>query len=224
MKTVLVTSLYGDYDILRRVPIKRAHFDGQYCVTDQLTTTTNWTLITESDGGMHPRLAAKRAKCMPWNYVDADVSIWVDASARILLGNYLKNYCLDLLKTNDIVVWKHWSDRTDIREEAEFCYQWPKYSSQPLLNQVDYYKNLGLPTPSGLWECGLVAMNHHNPKVRGFGFEWFNNQKNWSMQDQLSFPYLVWKHDLKVGADMTRPEAWDIIQYHDHNRKSYEDE
>jgi hypothetical protein len=67
-------------------------------------------------------------------------------------------------------------------------------------------------------------MNHHNSKVRGFGFEWFNNQKNWSMQDQLSFPYLVWKHDLKVGADMTRPEAWDIIQYHDHNRASFEDE
>lgn len=218
--TILITALFGEYDNLRRVPTKRCYFDNAVCVTDR-QLHTNWNLITESNQ-LHPRLAAKRAKCTPWHYVDAGVTIWLDASASIINGNHLKSYCLDLLATNDIVVWKHWSDRKDIMEEAMFCKDWPKYQDQPLIEQVEHYRARGLPYPSGLWECGLVAMRH-TPKMKEFGEDWLYHNQMWSLQDQLSFPYLAWKHDLKIGAPKTRLEV-DFIAYHKHNRSSYEDE
>ena len=47
---------------------------------------------------VHPRLAAKVAKCSPWEYtdVDVDVAIWIDGCVEIHTADFV-SWCLDFL-------------------------------------------------------------------------------------------------------------------------------
>ena len=199
MNIALITSIYGGYDTLRALPPEHG-FSEAICVTDSPDLASpGWTVIVRPSGSdLDPRLAAKEAKCLPWEFTTLGSSVWIDGSMQVQSGA-LCAVAETYLSMWDLVVRQHPSGRVDVFEEAEFCQTVIKYNTMPLLEQVDNYKRRGLPVGSGLWECGVILRNHTS-LLQQFGLEWYVQQARWSVQDQLSFPYLCWKYGVVPGA------------------------
>ena len=168
MKTIVYTAIYGDYDDVKVQPVEVKLF----------------TEATHPRKELHPRMKAKYFKCNS-HKLDCDVSIWIDGSAVIRTPDFVQ-WCLDQLGDGDIALIKH-PDRDCIYDEANFCQFMPKYQGVPVLGQVEEYRKQGYPAHNGLWACGLL-IRRHNDKVKRFNKLWWEHNKKYTYQDQLSFP------------------------------------
>ena len=199
MTVALVSAIFGGYDHPKPLPADHG-FDDAVLVTDVAVEVRGWrTVVWPSD--LPPRLAAKRAKCVPWEFTDADCSVWIDGAYAV--NDWMLRVAVDRhLEDADLVVSAHWEDRDDVAAEAAWCADWPKYADQPLRQQVAHYRAAGLPTPSGLYACGTVARRHTAQQV-ALGVAWLWECHQWSIQDQVSFPYVCWR------AGIT-PATWEV--------------
>jgi hypothetical protein len=184
----LVTSIYGDYDTLTDPPEQEGVTD-YVAVVDHLQSgaCSLWRQVVEPRPHMHPRLAAKVAKCCPGLYTDAEFTVWVDGSARLKNPRVAK-WAVDQLGTEHAAHFAH-PDRDDIYPEAIVSMGMGKYTGQLLMEQVDHYRQLGLPTSSGLWATGFIA----RPAWSGNNVAWLTEQTRWTYQDQISLPFVYWQ-------------------------------
>lgn len=200
MTTAIITAIYGGYDYLSELPDGHG-FDEAICVTDNPDLQPDtWTIVYKPKPDLHPRLAAKYPKMTPWLYTDADVAVWLDGSAKIIDSGF-KQACLDALGEEDIVVWKHpeRNQRNCLYDEATYCAGWPKYRDWPIGKQVAHYEDQGMPRGFGLYACGTIVWRK-TPQAHEFGLNWLQENLAWSIQDQVSLPYLVWKHKPRLAT------------------------
>jgi hypothetical protein len=65
-----------------------------------------------------------------------------------------------LLQDHELVLTDHPEDRDCAYQEAEHCWDWPKYRDEPLREQVAQYRSEGMPEHFGLWAAGCIARRH----------------------------------------------------------------
>jgi hypothetical protein len=186
----LVTAIYGDYDALQPLPDTHG-FDRAICVTDNPgLEAAGWEVLCKPTGEA-PILAAKLPKMRPFDFVTEDVAVWLDGSF-IVKDRGWRDFCVNAVEGVDLVAWPHPDTRGCLYKEAAFCDWWPRYQPYPIREQVEHYRSEGMPEGFGLWACGgLVWRNSDGAKA--FGEAWLQEQYAWSIQDQVSFPYLLWK-------------------------------
>lgn len=208
----------GNYD--KPKPLPEGHgFDRAVLVTDVPTWVDGWqVVVVPSDE--HPRLAAKVAKMLPWLWVDDDRSLWLDGSFEVLPG--LRDVVDEHLTDADVVAWRHPSGRLDAYEEAEFSAGYSKYLPvrDAMAAQVADYRRAGLPPASGLWECGMLA-RRHTEEVRRHGQAWLQQVRRYTIQDQVSFPFVNWARGVEVApwrADSHWSCGW--VRWHAHRDES----
>lgn len=195
MSLAIVTSVYGDYDPLR--PLKDTGFDEAICVTDNPDLQVEgWTMAVDPQQES-PRLAAKRPKMMPWIYADCDSVVWIDASFSVSDGfsDWVKGH----LVKDDFVVWRHPEGRFGIEQEVDVCWFFDKYRDQPMREQLAFYLSQGMPTEWGLFACGTIGYNVTG-EVKEFAERWYEENRKWTLQDQVSLPYLLWDTGMPFGV------------------------
>jgi hypothetical protein len=141
---------------------------------------------------------------LPFDYVKSGMAVWIDAAFEIT-GEGFREFCEQALGDKDLVVWEHpdsWN-RSCLYDEANYCQDWPKYASWPIRNQTTHYRAEGMPEKFGLWACGAIVWRNSD-KARSFGHAWHEENLRWSIQDQVSFPYLVWKLKPNFGVFPSR--------------------
>lgn len=192
MATALITALYGDFEPVR--PLRPDHgFDDAVCVTDNPELVAEGWRIVVAPSEEHPRLAAKTPKMMPFDFVKAEIAVWIDAAFQVVSPDF-RSFCEETLANHDLIVWEHpdlWH-RSDLYQEANYCQDWPKYNQWPIREQTAHYRAEGMPEGFGLWACGALVWRN-NDKARQFGHAWLEENRRWSIQDQVAFPYLAWK-------------------------------
>ena len=146
---------------------------------------------------MPSRLASKIVKFRPDQFVPTSLSVWVDASMRDP-DNWLYDACTEKLNKGDFVLFRH-PDRTSIVDEVVASRESPKYDQFPLEKQIDFYLNSGFQDDVGLFACGVIA-RRHSSEISEFGNAWLLENMRWSIQDQISFSYLISKRALTVGV------------------------
>jgi len=104
-------------------------------------------------------------------------------------------------------------------EEAAYCQDWPKYAGQPIRQQVQAYRERGMPGQYGLWACGTLLW-HHTAKAQAFGERWLSEQHEWSIQDQISLPYLLWSSDIHFEPFHGHQYLNQYLRWHSHRRGS----
>lgn len=196
MRVALISSVYGAYDPVR--PVGDWGFDDAVLVTDGPVQADGWRVHVEPSKDA-PRLAAKRAKMLPWMFTDCDAAVWIDASIEITDGPGLRKAVEPLLAQRDLWVWQHPEGRTDIRQEGPVCWDWPKYRDYPIRQQIAHYESEGLPVGWGLFACGVIAWRFTDAAKR-FGNQWLDEQYRWSIQDQISLPFLLWREGFRFGT------------------------
>lgn len=192
----VLTSLYGDYDPV--LPPRPQHRDGiEYlCITDgQSEVPAPWHPIIEPRPHLHPRMAAKVARCRPDYYTAAETTIWLDASARLGRGDSV-DLLVDALGDGQIAQFTH-PERDNVTAEAEVSAGMRKYHGQPMAAQCAHYRAEGM--HGGLWATGCIV-RRNTDQLRAFGNTWLTEMMRWSWQDQLSEPYALWLHQLAPVA------------------------
>lgn len=195
MKLAVVQSCYGGIDSLLDSPRQSVEPDEWVMVTDGDIHPETHRHVMQPRPWMHPRLAAKHAKMQPFDYVDADVAIWLDTGA-VIKSEHLIETGLEVLGDADMALWQH-PERGNIHDEATCSAAMGKYDGQHTRQQAAHYIAQGL--PPGLWATGFIVWRN-SERTRRMGAHWLAECVRWSMQDQLSFPYVAWMHDVDVNA------------------------
>lgn len=140
---------------------------------------------------LSPRKQARKFKMLPHKYLqDYDAWIWMDNSCLFkynpadLFEYYMNGY--------DICLHEH-CDRTNIEQEANIIIQRKLDKSDIVNEQIERYKHEKY-KDQGLFETGIL-MRRNNNIVNNFNEMWWDQINNYSIRDQLSFPYVLWKYD-----------------------------
>jgi hypothetical protein len=198
----ILTAIYDGYDSLKPV-LPQAGVDVEWIVVTDTPPPAEladgYTIVHEPRPGMHPNRAAKRPKYKPWRYTEAPVSLWVDASFRVVSPLFAVEATAGLTDDEPIAQFPHpWRDC--LFTEAEESARLAKYAGEPVLEQADAYRRAGHPEGWGLWATGVMG-RRHTEQVCDLGARWLEETARWSFQDQISQPFVL----REVGL---RPQAW----------------
>lgn len=187
------TSIFGDADDPKTHPS---------------TDGVDYILFTDKDRGgqgvrvseakySNNRMSAKWYKVFPHICLpEYRYTIFLDGSLQIKDPTY----CIQALKyigEDGIGLWKH-PDRTDLTEECKASKPMTKYSNTLVIEQGEHYSKEGVPKNAGMWCTGTIVRDNWNPRMREAMELYMKEMEKWTYQDQISFPYIVWKMGLKI--------------------------
>ncbi len=181
VKVAVVSSVYGEYDA-PAVPVEQIMPVEYVLVTDREYEAGPWKVVVEPRPQLHPRLAAKVAKCRPDLYADADIYIWLDASVDINSPTCVTNLIAQL-RDAPLAQFRHHSNHT-LRIEMRVAGGMPKYQGLPIRRQGDHYISEGFDGNSVLWETGCIVYRRDTPSI--LGPAWLAEQVRWTYEDQIS--------------------------------------
>jgi len=145
---------------------------------------------------LHPRMQAKYFRTHPYDYLDWDIVIYLDSTARLLKEDSIEHIVKEFLPKSDIMTFKH-PLRNCIIDEMKFSIDVPKYKWLPLKEQVQFYLDKWFPRNYWLTATGMIVTRKSNYRIREFLNDWRKECLEWTYQDQLSLDYLVWKNRIK---------------------------
>ena len=225
MRICVYTAVYGGYDNLKRWPQQTVDVD-LICFTDEARSDSNngWRIVRASPAG-HPRMRAKYFKILShrvfpngrlaWRYnrVQAllrgrtryDVLIWVDGSVQVRSHRFVEEF-VGQIGPSGWAMFRH-PDRDCIYDELGASLPMEKYRDQPLDRQVVSYRAEGYPAHCGLMACGLIARHARDHRHRRINNAWWQENRRWSYQDQLSLPVVLWR--MGYACEMVALNLWD---------------
>lgn len=188
---VIYTATSGGVDALLEPGHKIPGVD-YICFTDSPGMTSKvWTFRPLESEETDPVRRAKAPKLLPHRYFpEYEWSLWVDANTRIRAD--LEHFIIQHLAEARMSAFKH-PDRKCVYVEADACLDQGKDDPTNIWNQIRRYKREGMPKDYGMAECNILLRHHNDPSVVEFMEAWWDEVKNGSRRDQLSFPYLRWK-------------------------------
>jgi hypothetical protein len=152
---------------------------------------------------MSPRLRGKIPKMIVWeDHPGYDYYIWMDSSFSLLKTDAIEkmvDYCIGW----DACFFNH-PARTSVKQELDFVvelmrhdnqYLIERYSGEKMTEQVDFYLKDATWQDNLLLACGIFIYSKSIIENKEYNLmkEWFYQNCLWSVQDQLSLPYLLYK-------------------------------
>jgi hypothetical protein len=177
-----------------------------------------WQLVKLEPRDTSARRRAKAPKINPHQFEflrDYDYVIWIDGGITIKDEKF-PDQILSYLE-NGMVLSPHFDDRNDAYSEATIRPR--KYADEPLDVQCDFYREQGYPGNNGLYECGVLARNMKSDIVCTLGNLWNQQVENWSIQDQVSLPYCLWRLEYQPDVLPKSFRDFDWVDVHAHRRE-----
>ena len=155
---------------------------------------------------MHPRLKGKIPKMLEWlSSPGYDYYIWVDS--KFTLNNGIIETLINQLGDADLGLFKH-SHRDSVQSELEFVnllieqgnhYLNSRYVGEHMDKQVSDYLSDEIFVDDKLFAAGCFIYSSKLVENLEFNLlkEWFFHNNLYSIQDQLSLPYLLHKFKTK---------------------------
>ncbi len=213
----VVSSIYGGYDT-PVTPHPQDVLADWVVVTDSSEPPPKpWRAIHKERPDVDPRYAAKAAKYQPFEFVDADIVVWLDG--RVHPGPGFLAWLIDCLGDGDLGIYRHWG-RSSILDEAEACLveNPAKYGGRPMVEQACYYLDCqvcGGTTPSGCTRCGGTGTSGYqdvnlwqstfyvmrrNERTLAMGRRWQEEQDRYPdcLLDQIPLPPVIAECGVKV--------------------------
>jgi hypothetical protein len=148
-------------------------------------------------------------------FPDKEYSLWMDGSFSIKNIFSVEELIKTYLKDCDLAVFKH-PRRNCVYEEAKTCIEKKLDDPIVILNQIEKYMEEGYSYLSGgLQECGII-LRRHTDQIKEFNENWWEEIKNGSKRDQISFPYVVKKMNLKINYFTGFTAKNDFFHNHGH--------
>ena len=191
-----ISNVTNNYDKLKE---QKRHGDGVEYVAflEEKEASKTWDFRRMHDEFGDPNRNAKIHKILSHRFFpDKKYTLWVDGSVNISFPFSVKRLVDIYLQDCDIAVFKH-PDRNCLYEEANVCIQRKLDDENTIRKQMRKYTSEGYPSNVGLAEC-TVILRRHSPKIIDFNEAWWDEIKNGSKRDQLSFNYVARKTMTKI--------------------------
>lgn len=238
-KVAVITAIFGNYDTVKEHPIRLSDKVDWYCFTDNKNLKSNfWNVIytpyhlQNDDGSLSGNINSfdsitdeKVRNMMAAKYYKAktheidilkeyDYFIWVDGSI-FLRDSFLEEVFKLFDRGYTLISFKH-SKRATLEDEIEESRLLKKYTSQPLEEQYTRYKNEGYNNDVGLFENTIMIRKNTKENAKLFDLWWVQNV-TLSYQDQLSYPYCLWKlnmyPDYVIKENVFNNEKFSYVNY-----------
>lgn len=214
MKLVIYTAIFGNFDKLKTPKIISNNVK-YICFSDKKIKCKPWEIRI-----IKPKYDAnrenRRYKILSYKFFpDHEYSIYLDGRYTIMRD--LSLHVKEWLGNNDIAVLKH-PKRNCLYEEAEACIKGKKDDIEIIKKQINKYKKEGYPENNGLTANGFI-IRRHTKKIKEFNESWWNEVKNYSFRDQISFCYVIYKLNLKytiipIPSPLLGNKEYLKIKYH----------
>jgi len=196
MKKCVYNVITGDYDNLKPPTVITPKWD-YICFTNNKKIKSNvWDVRYIKDDGLSDKKLSRKIWIRSNRYVpEYEISVMVGGQIEIKcnLDDFIQKHML-FDDSIDISLMKH-PNRKDIYEEAGKCIAKKLDDPKVIKAQIDHYRKEGYPEKSGLYAHGII-IRRNNLMVAVHCDLWWKEVKKWSHRDQLSFCYVLWKHNL----------------------------
>lgn len=192
-KGVIYTVITGGYDILSEPEYIDNEFD-YVCFTDDSSLTSDlWDIrYVENEKGMDTARLSRKYKILCHKFLEEyDYSIYIDGKVQIIgdMKKYLELYS----RGRAMLCFPHFV-RDCAYEEAKVCAALGKDASEVIRNQMEGYAKEGYPARHGLTDCACMVREHRDKALQQVMECWWEEVRNKSRRDQLSFGYACWKN------------------------------
>jgi len=194
-RVAVYTAIFGNYDKLNE-PKKIENEIDYFCFTDNSSLISDkWNVILLPFLYRDPRMSARALKILSHKVMmNYDFSVWVDGSFTIVSS--IVDFVFNVCKGENLSSFKH-PQRDCIYKEARVCQLRGMDKFSIISKQMKWYKSLEYPKNNGLTMSGILVRRNNNEDVKIFNEEWWNIVDNYSIRDQLSFCFILWKYGIK---------------------------
>lgn len=195
-KFVLYTAIFGRMGRFNVPGVTMKDVD-RFCFTD-LNVNSNFYQIKKMK---FRRLSSVRSQrfvkiCIPEEiFNNYEYSVYVDCKRPYTIDF---DYLLGCMEDGSDLVTRRHRRRSCLYDEGEFCIKKKKDTSEIISKQLIFYANDKYPAHNGLQASGIL-MRRHTKKMRGFSKLWWKQVEEYSHRDQISLPYVAWKHGMKIS-------------------------
>ena len=135
---------------------------------------------------------AKFCKLFPHKiFPDYEYSIWIDGNAQIVADMYP---LVDRLIDNHVMAAFQNPLHNCIYTERNFLIFIDSVNMEEIDKQINDYKNAGFPKHFGMREFSIIVRKHNDSKLQNLMDQWWEQVNKYTMRDQISFPYILWKN------------------------------
>lgn len=193
------TCIIGTYDFLKPILVPQDSSIKFVLFTDQPMDSVIFDLCTPEDlakweirkiqvMGCGGARTARYHKINFHKVLDDDLTFWIDGSFFINTDiiNWLKRM------EGDFVTVAHPFDDC-LYVDANSCLRMGKGDRTQIMQQVEYYRELGIPNNNGLIASGMLV-RRRTPDVMQACDKWWEQLDKFSVRDQIAFGYVNWKY------------------------------
>lgn len=191
-RLIVYTAITGGYDRLNEPLFVSPDIEYVCFTNDRNLKSSRWIIEYINSQSLDNMYLAKKVKMFPQEYLGKNItSVWVDGKFQIVgdMREYIKKY----EKTKPILCFPHFA-RNCIFDEAACCVTYGIGRKEEIIHQISKYEREGYPFNNGLYEMGCIVRNHNDSYVQEIMSHWWNEVSLFSNRDQISFPYVCWKH------------------------------
>ena len=191
-KLVIYTAFTGSYDELKEPEFIDENCDYVCFTQNPDLESETWKIIQMEKSTLDDNRTAKKYRLFPDKYFpDYKYSFWLDGTFKIVgsIREYIYKYA-----NSKMLVVVH-PERDCIYDEARMSMPFPRYSNYTMTKQVEYYRSKGMPEHFGLPATGALFRAHNDSEIIKIMRQWWQEVINFTNQDQLSLPYVMWKND-----------------------------
>lgn len=196
-KFVIYTALFGKRSVFRMPKISSLGID-RICFTD-LDLEDNFYQVRKMK--LDHLTSVRRQRfvkiCIPDEIFDNyEYSFYLDYKHPSTV-NF--DWLLSHMKLQtDFLIRQH-RVRDCIYDEGVKCIKKGKGSKEIILNQLDFYRNENYPAHNGLY-ASFILFRRHTQGLKELSRLWWEEVERWSFRDQISLPYVIWKHGIEISS------------------------
>jgi len=197
-KFVLYTAVFGQTSNFRIPRLSIPDID-RFCYTD-LNIKDDFYQVRKMN--LDHLVAVRRQRfvkiCIPDEIFDNyEYSVYVDRKHPIKVDFEYLVSCLR--PQSDFATRLHlYKKRNCIYDEGKVCIEKGKGERADILKQLDFYRSEGYPAQNGLYAT-FILFRRHTKELKEFSKLWWEQIEKYSHRDQISLPYVAWKHDVKIS-------------------------
>lgn len=213
MRVTVFTAIFGNYERIRNP--SKINKDVRYVLfTERERRNAGiWEVHTVPLVGSHAK-TARHYKILASRYLqDADVTVWHGGWLQLIKDPMA---AVAYLKENDIAMEPH-LDRRCIYQEAAACINLGKVNEENAKRQMKAYRQDGFPKNYGLTSAFLIV-RRNTPRIAEFEELWWEQIEKFTIRDQLSLMYCMWKLGLDYDKIPVSPSRNGLYRTHGHGK------
>ncbi|MFZ1816278.1 MAG: glycosyltransferase domain-containing protein [Rhizobiaceae bacterium] len=187
-----------DWDYHPILPRDENSYDCQWITRNPKLSTGRWTRVHVASE-LNGKDFNRRFKFFTPPSADAvDLSVYMDGNIR-LLPHFFQAVEPFLLSGCDFAMFRH-PTRNNVLEEIHACEKHRKFEKGEMeraLQRHSDYLATGLDFADPIHWCGLIMRRNTNPRLEAMS-HWWDEYMQHAKRDQISFPFVAKRHDLKI--------------------------